>query len=219
MLALAIVPVTLRLALLATHPMPSPDVYDEFSHLLAADTLRHLRFANPPHALPQFFETFFVLHASSTNGASNIASVSIMVGPPSVAKAGRARPRGAGAEIPVTCDFSGVGVGASCDVTVTMSVTEILRANKLVAVTSAKSRRPKKTRKVVTVGRVSMVIGAGRAQIVDVRLNGRGKRLLSARGKLPVSIVVSQTVGAATQVVSHQRLTLRSGSARHKKPR
>ena len=161
----------------------------------------------------------FSYDASSTNGASNIASVSIMVGPPSVAKAGRARPRGAGAEIPVTCDFSGVGVGASCDVTVTMSVTEILRANKLVAVTSAKSRRPKKTRKVVTVGRVSMVIGAGRAQIVDVRLNRRGKRLLSARGKLPVSIVASQTVGAATQVVSHQRLTLKSGSARHKKPR
>src|SRR5580693_8377332 len=29
--------------------------------LLAADTLRHFRLANPPHALPRFFETFFVL--------------------------------------------------------------------------------------------------------------------------------------------------------------
>lgn len=43
--------------------MPTPDVYDEFSHLLVADTLRHLRLANPPHALPQFFETFFVLQS------------------------------------------------------------------------------------------------------------------------------------------------------------
>jgi hypothetical protein len=65
MLALAVLPVALRLALLARHPMPSPDVYDEFSHLLVADTLRHFRFANPPHALPQFFETFFVLQSPS----------------------------------------------------------------------------------------------------------------------------------------------------------
>src|SRR5215470_13845099 len=61
MLALAVMPVALRLALLAHHPVPSPDIYDEFSHLLAADTLRHFRLANPPHPLPQFFETFFVL--------------------------------------------------------------------------------------------------------------------------------------------------------------
>jgi hypothetical protein len=61
MLILAAAPVILRLLLLPNHPVPTPDVYDEFGHLLVADTLRHLRLANPPHALPQFFETFFVL--------------------------------------------------------------------------------------------------------------------------------------------------------------
>jgi hypothetical protein len=61
MLLVAALPVVLRLALLAHHPIPSPDVYDEFSHLLVADTLRHFRLANPPHFLPQFFETFFIL--------------------------------------------------------------------------------------------------------------------------------------------------------------
>jgi hypothetical protein len=61
MAALAVLPIALRLLLLAHHPQPVPDIYDEFSHLLVADTLRHFRFANPPHALPQFFETFFVL--------------------------------------------------------------------------------------------------------------------------------------------------------------
>ncbi len=61
MLLLAALPVALRLLLLAHHPVPTPDVYDEFSHLLVADTLRHFRLANPPHALPQFFETFFTL--------------------------------------------------------------------------------------------------------------------------------------------------------------
>ncbi|MGD1071842.1 MAG: hypothetical protein ABSB15_17055 [Bryobacteraceae bacterium] len=58
---LAALPVTLRLFLLANHPVPTPDLYDEFGHLLVADTLRHGRLANPPHAMHQFFETFFVL--------------------------------------------------------------------------------------------------------------------------------------------------------------
>ena len=61
MVLLAALPVLLRLALLPHHPAPSPDVYDEFSHLLVADTLRHFRLANPMHPLHQFFETFFVL--------------------------------------------------------------------------------------------------------------------------------------------------------------
>lgn len=54
-------PIVLRLLLLPNHPVPTPDIYDEFSHLLVADTLLHGRLANPPHALHQFFETFFVL--------------------------------------------------------------------------------------------------------------------------------------------------------------
>lgn len=61
MLILASLPVLLRLLLLPHHPVPTPDIYDEFSHLLAADTLLHFRLANPPHPLSQFFETFFVL--------------------------------------------------------------------------------------------------------------------------------------------------------------
>ena len=61
MLLLAALPIALRLALLPQYPIPSPNVSDDFSYLLLADTLRHLRLANPPHPLHQFFETFFVL--------------------------------------------------------------------------------------------------------------------------------------------------------------
>lgn len=61
MLFIAILPVVMRLAVLAQHPIPTPDIYDEFGHLLVADTLRHFRLANPPHPLSQFFETLFVL--------------------------------------------------------------------------------------------------------------------------------------------------------------
>jgi hypothetical protein len=65
MLLLAVLPVALRLAMLAVHPVPAPAVYDEFGHLLVADTLLHLRLANPAHPLHQFFETFFVLQTPS----------------------------------------------------------------------------------------------------------------------------------------------------------
>jgi hypothetical protein len=58
---LVALPVLLRLALLPHHPVPTPDIYDEFSHLLQADTLRHFRLSNPTHPFHRFFETFFVL--------------------------------------------------------------------------------------------------------------------------------------------------------------
>jgi hypothetical protein len=59
MALLAVLPVALRLLLLPHHPAPTPDVYDEFSHLLVADTLRHFRLANPMLPMHRFFETFF----------------------------------------------------------------------------------------------------------------------------------------------------------------
>jgi hypothetical protein len=58
---LFLLPILLRLLLLPHHPVPTPDVYDEFSHLLVADTVLHGRLANPPHPMHRFFETFFVL--------------------------------------------------------------------------------------------------------------------------------------------------------------
>jgi hypothetical protein len=58
---LFVAPIVLRLLLLPHHPVPTPNIYDEFSQLLVADTLLHGRLANPPHPLHQFFETFFVL--------------------------------------------------------------------------------------------------------------------------------------------------------------
>ena len=65
MAILAVLPILLRMLLLPHHPAPVPDVFDEFGHLLLADTLRHFRLSNPAHPLPQFFETMFVLQSPS----------------------------------------------------------------------------------------------------------------------------------------------------------
>ncbi len=61
MAAVAALALLLRLALLPIAPIPTPSGADDFSYLLLADTLRHLRFANAPHVLHQFFEAVFVL--------------------------------------------------------------------------------------------------------------------------------------------------------------
>ena len=65
MVCFFVAPIALRLLLLPNHPVPSPNVYDEFSHLLVADTLLHFRLANPVHPMHRFFETFFVLQQPS----------------------------------------------------------------------------------------------------------------------------------------------------------
>lgn len=61
MLVLGILPIALRLALLPRSPAPVPTGADDFGYILLADTLRHFRLANPPHALPAFFEQIFIV--------------------------------------------------------------------------------------------------------------------------------------------------------------
>lgn len=61
MAVLAALPIVLRLLLLPHHPVPQPNIRDDFGHLLMADTLLHGRLANPTHPWHAFFETTFVL--------------------------------------------------------------------------------------------------------------------------------------------------------------
>lgn len=59
--AAALLPLVLRLAVLPWAPPRIPRIHDDFGHLLVADTLAHGRLANPPHPLAPHLETIYVL--------------------------------------------------------------------------------------------------------------------------------------------------------------
>jgi hypothetical protein len=52
-------PLIVRVAMLPWHPIPKPQITDEFSHLLIADTLAAGRVANPTHPFADHFETIY----------------------------------------------------------------------------------------------------------------------------------------------------------------
>lgn len=60
-MALALLAVSVRLALFPVSPIPLPRIHDEFSYLLAADTFAHGRLTNPTPPAADFLETLHVL--------------------------------------------------------------------------------------------------------------------------------------------------------------
>jgi len=57
---LATTAVVLRIGLLGVIPMPIPEIADEFSYLLAADTFTHGRLTNTPHPMSTYLDTLHV---------------------------------------------------------------------------------------------------------------------------------------------------------------
>lgn len=151
----------------------------------------------------------FTYDASSVDGVSDVQTVSIVVGtnPVGVAGAGHAGVFGTTARVSASCAGA---PDATCSLTAMLTVVETLAGSKLVAVSSARAKPPRRTTKTVTVGAASAVIAAGSTRVAAVALNTAALRLLKSQRALPASLVLTQIVGLTANVISHQTLTFKT---------
>jgi hypothetical protein len=135
--------------------------------------------------------------------------------PPGSGKAtvGRARIVGSTARVHVSCAGPS---GATCALTLRLTVTEKFKGHRLVAV-EARSHRPKTTRRTVVVGAATALLQAGQTKTVQIPLNRIGKRLLKSRHRLRATLrVVQTTVTGGTATVSQQVVTFKTSHPRSK---
>jgi hypothetical protein len=101
---------------------------------------------------------------------------------------------GTTASVPVIC---GGGAGASCHLTLTLSVVETLRGGKVIAVI-ARAGNLKAKKRTVLVGSATITLSAGQSATVRILLNGAGRQLLASHHTLTVRLAVGEngyTVG------------------------
>ncbi|MHB8658636.1 MAG: hypothetical protein ACYC91_11900 [Solirubrobacteraceae bacterium] len=103
---------------------------------------------------------------------------------------GPARVHGGSVSTAISC-----AGGSGC--TVSAQLTVRLRGAKVVRAFTART---------VVVGRTSIGLGGGRTKSILVRLNARGRLLLSRQKRLPATLLITEKVGVTRAVVADQRV-------------
>jgi hypothetical protein len=151
--------------------------------------------------------------STSPSGSSSTSVAQTTVSTPkATVSLSAARVSGSTAGARVACSAP---AGATCRVAATLTVTETLKAHKLVAVTARS--KPRKTRRVVVVGAAEVSLRSGQAQIVQIKLNSIGKHLLASRHRLKATLRITQpgttggVAGVSTQIVTFKAPKRRRG--------
>ena len=111
---------------------------------------------------------------------------------------------------------------ATCAGHVTVTSTEIVVGSKPVAVSAsadsatvaAKHRRRKVT---VRISHRAYALAGGKSKAMTIKLTGKAKSLAAAFGKLPVTLVVTQTSGRKTATVAKRRLRIKPAGGTQRK--
>jgi hypothetical protein len=140
---------------------------------------------------------------------------------------GRARARGARLSVPVTCSAQ---AAAGCQIVLRVTVVETLLGGRVVAIAARASAGPRAAHTgalrhvTLSLGSVRARLARGQHATLSLRLNAAARRLLAARHRVPVLLVVSGTViGVIRSVLAEQvlvvgagpRVASRQGVARH----
>jgi predicted type IV restriction endonuclease len=94
-----------------------------------------------------------------------------------------------------------------------MTVTETIKGTKLLAVAAAK-KRTKVVKRTVTLGTRSLTLTAGQSQMVHIKLNAIGLRLLTRRHSLRAKLITTQMSGTTSTIVSRQTVTFKTSRKR-----
>jgi hypothetical protein len=142
----------------------------------------------------------------STGLATGIGSTLSTTPAAATATVGHVKVSGPAASVPVRCTGAS---GATCKVSLTLTVSETVSGGKVTAVTAAAKR------KTVVLATASTTIAAGQAKTIVIALNATGKHLLAQHHALKVKLAITQPGVAKASAVSDQTITFKAAS-KHK---
>jgi hypothetical protein len=162
-----------------------------------------------PAGIPIHYRAVAVTDFGVVAGADRTVTISAPPKPTpkaGIASAGHITVKGGTATVAVTCRGA-----TSCRVSLTLTVHETLRGHRIVAVSAAKTKKPKLKHRLVVVGSASATVPAGKTPKLKVSLNRIGRGLLAARHRLTATLTIRQRgTGKKTKVVARRKVTFKS---------
>jgi hypothetical protein len=126
------------------------------------------------------------------------------------ASVGHAKVSGRNAIVRASCAGAS---GATCKLTLKLTVTETLKGHRLIAVKARKHAT--KIHKVVIVGSAQVTLGAGQTRLVKIGLNRTGRNLLAHHHPLKATLRVTQKLANGHVVTVSTQTVVFKGAKRH----